>query len=345
MSTWAIDADTALEELWARWTTETASERDPQTSELYLTTYGATHIAPFFKTLGAITLARVSDYTRKRLAVVKKETVQKELSALRGFAAWCEEQGYVDTAPVIPKPPRRARGTPFAKRRRGKPTPISVDQARSVISCLPEWSESRRVPRFPIRGYFVVLFETTLRPGTLARLCIPEHYTRGARILKITDQIDKARFGRELPLTPEARATLDAVLPKAGLIFGDHDYRDQLRKAAEAILPKELARTFTAYDLRHARITQLAAEGDLPAVAYLAGHRQVTTTNRYVHGSRQAAERLLAGAGPTGFAAPTLNPVSSGSRLARVGNPVNRINLCEGEDSNLHGSYPASTSS
>lgn len=160
---------------------------------------------------------------------MKKETVQKELSALRGFVAWCEEQSYVDTAPVIPKPPRRARETPFAKRRRGKPTQISVDKARALISRLPEWSESRRVPQFPIRGYFVVLFETALRPGTLARLSVPEHYTRGAVALKITDQIDKARFGRELPLSPEARAALDAVLPEAGLIFGDHDYRDQLK--------------------------------------------------------------------------------------------------------------------
>jgi integrase len=112
-------------------------------------------------------------------------------------------------------------------------------------------------------------------------------------MLVITDRIDKARFGRELPLTTLARQALESVCPEAGLIFSRHEYRDALRKAAHRALTPEKAKTFTAYDLRHARATQWAETGNLVGVAYLLGHKQVTTTNRYARPDRAAAERVL----------------------------------------------------
>jgi integrase len=59
------------------------------------------------------------------------------------------------------------------------------------------------------------------------------------------------------------------------------------------VLPWERARTFTAYDLRHARATQWAESGNLVGVAYLLGHKQITTTNKYAKPNRAAAERVL----------------------------------------------------
>jgi integrase len=294
---------------------------------------------------GSIMSARAADYVRKRMGSVFSRTVKKELSALRGFLLWCEEQGYVEIAPVIPRPPRRALGTPFKRRRRGKATEVSLEDVRAVINKLPEWSESRKVSRFPIRPRFIVAFETALRPATLDKLRSPEHYRRGAATLTITDEIDKARFGRQLPLSDEARAVLDSVVPESGLIFGRHDYRVQVKKAAEAVLTKEQAKTFTQYDLRHARITQLAETGNLPGVAFIAGHVQASTTSGYIHSNRKAAERTLAIAGATGFSASIPNPASQRNRLAGVAKPLQALSLCEGEDLNLHGSYPASTSS
>jgi hypothetical protein len=70
-----------------------------------------------------------------------------------------------------------------------------------------------------------------------------------------------------------------------------------------------------AYDFRHARLTDLVSRsGDLTGVAYLAGHKNVTTTNRYVHPSRRAAERVLAQA--TGTNGP--EPPSFGSHSGRI---------------------------
>lgn len=96
---------------------------------------------------------------------------------------------------------------------------------------------------FPVKPRFVVAFETALRPGTLNELSVPEHYTPGSDVLIITDEIERARLVREMPLTAEARAALDAAAPKAGLIGGKHDYREQLEKAARAadLAPRKAA--------------------------------------------------------------------------------------------------------
>ena len=77
-------------------------------------------------------------------------------------------------------------------------------------------------------------WETALRPRTIARLTAPGDYHRGATTLQIRDEIDKNRFGRELPLTDTARAALDSVCPTSGLIFGHHDCTMLLRRAAKA---------------------------------------------------------------------------------------------------------------
>jgi len=345
MTTWAINPETALDELWARYISETASERDPETNKLYLTTYGVTHIGSHFKTLGDITTARAKDYVRARLAVVKKQTIAKELSALRGFLGWSEEQGYLDSAPLIEKVGSRTTGTPYAKRRRGKATELTVEEACAIVNLLPEYSESPRVARFVVRARFVLGYETALRPATLDTLSVPEHYTPGSTTLTIADENDKARFGRELPLSPEARAALDAVCPQSGLIFGSHDYRDQLRKAAEAVLDARRAATFTAYDLRHLRLTKLAEAGNIIGAAYLAGHKRPSTTDRYLRPSLRAGEHALRAVGPTGFNPVIANPAIRRNSLAGVAKPLQALSLCEGEDLNLHGSYPASTSS
>jgi hypothetical protein len=231
MTRWAVDPATLVVELWARWLSEVAGEIDARTSATY-ELYGRTHVAPFFGTLGGINTAAIAQYQRTRLRSVKRETVQKEISTLRRFLAWSAEQGYVDTPPDVPRLRRGTLGTKFKIRRRGRPTELTPEEVRTTIDELPEWSESRRVKPFPVRARFVVAFETTLRPSTLDALSVPEHYERGADSVTIADEIDKARFGRVLKLSEDARAALDAISPKSGLIFGAHDYRDQLKKAA-----------------------------------------------------------------------------------------------------------------
>lgn len=232
MTNWNIDPETPLERLWARWISEIKTEIDESTAALY-ELHGTAHIVPFFRVVGAITTPACATYQRKRLGVVQKATVKKERSTLRRFLGWAAEQGYVEQATELPPLPRRAIGTRYEKRRRGRATELTPEECRAVIDKLPEWSTSKKTKSFPVRARIIVAYDTALRPSTLDALSVPEHHTRGSATLTLTDEIDKARFGRELPLSQEARQALDAICPDQGPIFSKHDYRDALRKAAE----------------------------------------------------------------------------------------------------------------
>lgn len=291
---WQLPPDKArLDDLVRDWLDDTRGQIHPDTAELYRMHFAA-HLIPHFGGPEAITVLTIASYGRKRLKAVKRKTVQKERSALRGFLGWCVERGYLDASPEFPDLPVRAQGTPYAVRRRGKATELSPEESRKIVDALTEWSSARGSQRaFPIRDRFVVSRETALRPATLNKLSAPEHYSRGRETLTITDSIDKARFGRELPLSEAARAALDRVVPERGLIFGRHDYRKHLKRAAEKSLDPEKAKTFCAYDLRHARATEWGDSGDLMATAYMLGHRRPTTTAIYMKPGLRAARRLI----------------------------------------------------
>ncbi|MEY4546779.1 MAG: Phage integrase family, partial [Pseudomonadota bacterium] len=319
MSSWLIDPSTPTIEMMARWLVATRNEVDETTLRLY-ELHCRTHLAPHFDTLDSITTAAIATYGRVRLGKVERATLQKERSTLRRFLGWCAEQHHVEAAPELPVLPARATGTPFSVRRRGRATELSVEDVRALIVALPVWSNPRNAPRFPVRARFIVAYETSLRPSTLSALSVPEHYTAGASTLKLTAEIDKARFAREVPLSAEAKAALESVAPTSGLIFGEHDYRDILEKAAAVLAPEKRA-TFTQYDLRHGRLTHLAETGNLTGAAYLAGHKRISTTDLYVRPGRRAAERALEAVGATGFALSPPKPTSASARLVGYPNP------------------------
>ena len=130
-------------------------------------------------------------------------------------------------------------------------------------------------------------------PETLDKIRVPEHYTRGSATLNVTADIDKNRWARELPLSARAREVLDAVAPDEGPIFGPKRYIEDFKAA---VLAAELPTDTAPYDLRHAAGTHgvEASGGNLTGVAFLLGHKQVTTTNRYVHSNARAAATVLA---------------------------------------------------
>lgn len=286
-----VNAQSPLDEVGAEWLASIGYDGEPWF--IYLR-----HWWRHFKTLGGLfTVGAIEKYWVERLASVKRVTVTKEVGALKDLLTWCTEQGLSSAAmevPPLPTANRKAnQGTPYHKRRRGKATEVTGEQARALIARLPEWSKGVPPHRFPIRPRFVVALETGLRPKTLSQLSVPEHYQAGAAFLLVTADIDKNEFERRVPLTDAARAALDSVCPNEGLIFGRHDYRDSLEKAAQEVLPEHLAATFCAYDFKHRAATEMASTGDLPGTAYLMGWKQVTTANKYAHPEQQAATRVL----------------------------------------------------
>ncbi len=245
-----------------------------------------------WKTLGEITDQSVAEFTREGLTRATRSTIRKELSALLGnFFAWLVEKQHVVTVPARPvallrKSPGKRTGTQRLHR-----VEVTPKQVRAFLAAVPELGGHEGRPRWRAADAVLVMYETRLRPITVARLSVPENWSRGATTLEITDEIDKARFGRTLPLTKLALAALERSAPDVGVIFGAHDYRGIFAKASlEAGTPSG----FSLYDVRHNGLQHLVDAGaPLPGVAFLAGHKRITTTNTYVRAAAGLAAHAL----------------------------------------------------
>jgi integrase len=301
-------AAAALEEVVAEWLLYLETTHAERTREVW-SDYAVSHFVPFFGTTEKLTVEGCAEYRRRRLGKVMAATVRHELTALRSLVAYCAlpDVGLLPEPIEIAGVPKRVTGKAHPVRRRSAADPLSPSEVAAIIALLPEWG-GRRGPKredlarkrtykaklFPIRARFVVGYETGLRPGTLDALSVPEHYEKGSAMLRLTDEADKQRWGRQVPLSKRARKALDAVCPDAGLIFGWHDYRPHLKAAAAKVLKGERAKRFAGSHLRSARITHLAeSTQNLPGVQYLVGHKLISTTARYVKPSLRAALSVL----------------------------------------------------
>jgi len=310
---------TPIDELCAEWIADIMPEIADGTDGTY-ETY-ARHWSAHFKTLGAVTSAGIGDYQRRRLESVQRTTVVKERSALLRFLTWLEEKEHLHEVPTFPKLAKKAVGVRHKQARKPPQIELTPAESEAILAALPEFSlRSRKGKRFPVRARFVLAYDSGLRPETIDLLVGADVTLAG---LHIRAEADKNRWDRVVPLTARAQAALRSLGPKRPdePLFGDHDYRTVFRKACIEALGPERGKLPTMYDLKHARVTHL-----LDAGAPVTGIRYLTGTNvaldHYVQSTRRAAEQAIGG--NTGAA-----PLADS---------------CEGEDLNLHGSYPASTS-
>jgi integrase len=266
-----------LDVLFAEWLSQIESEIAPETWKTYQG-YFTNHFLPFFESAERITASSTEDYSRMRLRKVTRSTVAKELSAFRNFLSWPERRKEIDEAPLVRNPPRRSTGTAFDGGKRDKVrVSLTSEQAEAIIDLLPERTP---VAGHPIKALFTVIWDTSLRIGTMWRLEVPKHYKHGDDVLRISQDIDKSRYARSVPLTPRARRVLDAICPEEGFIFRPFEYRRILVQAARKVLGTEHeARDLSAHDFRHAALTHMAAVGsDLTEIGHVAGHKNATTT-------------------------------------------------------------------
>ncbi len=282
--------------LCSAWLSQMQQEKRKHTAKTW-EFYAATHWKEFFKDGSELCDdRRLHAYVRKRLKEVTRSTVGKECSGLQSLLNWCARPdiGYLQKAPKVPRPPKGVAGNLVLKKIR---VDLTVEQVEALIAALPDTLRAKYDggPKQPCRAFFRVLWETGLRAGTLWRLEAPHDYRKGSSELIIRAEADKSGYARTLDLTQPARDALDSVCPEEGLLFPEINYRLQLRRAAEAIgIPKHLAGHVSPHDFRHARTTHLLDDGaPLTGVAYLVGHKQITTTNLYVHAQRRAAKAAL----------------------------------------------------
>lgn len=302
-------AGAPLEDLiagWLEWLTTTHAQRTREVWEGYT----GSHWLKFFGSIEKVTEAGCAEYRRQRLGKVLAETVRHELTALRNFVAFCSlpEIGAISESFKIEGVPRRITGKAHPVRRRTAADPNSPDEIRQIIELLPEWGGRKgppghpwhpplffrkrkyRVRQFPIRARFEFAYLTGLRPGTLDKLEVPLHWEPGRATLQLTDEADKIRWGRELPLEPRALEILAEVAPKKGLVFGHHDYREHLKAAAARVLPPERAKRFAGSHLRSMFTTHALELGkNIMGIQYRVGHKLMSTTARYAKPSFRAA--------------------------------------------------------
>ncbi len=247
----------------------------------------------YFGSLGDITEASSSTYGLDRLGQTLRTTTLRELSYLRQFLAWCKLHGVLSSVPVVPKLPPKAKGVRTGTQR-AKSVYVTPDEAKAILDALPVESKTIDGRRWPLRARFALMWETALRPETLSRLRVPDNWRPGMGHLELTDEDDKARWGREVGLTPAALRILAKTAPKAGLIFGDHNYSKHLKAAARAILGPVRGKGFAPYDFRHGRAKErLDAGAALRGVAYMLGHKRLSTTDKYLAPDRMAGDEAI----------------------------------------------------
>jgi integrase len=267
-------------------------KRTLQTIEDYARRY-----VDYFVSLDRITESTGAAFGAARLGQVLRTTVLRELSYLREFLRWCKLEGVLPTTPNIPRLPPKAQGRRAGKQR-AKAVHISEAEAKAILALLPELSKTIDGRKWPVRDRFAFAWETTLRPGTISRLRVPDHWRPGSRELELTNEDDKARWGRTLDLSDVAVAILTRCAPDRGLIFGHHIFYKVLKAAAIEVLGPIKGRLFAPYDFRHGRAKALLDAGaPIRGVSYNLGHKRVSTTDKYLAPERSAGREALAAAG------------------------------------------------
>lgn len=242
-------------------------------------------------------------FSLHRLSGITRATLRKETTTLFKFIGWAKLNGLLSSTPARPKLDRGLRGTRTGTQR-AKRVDVTPDEAMRIVAALPEWAArggrgastvGKVANRFRVRDALHFAWETALRPATVARIRVPDHWAPGRTTLTISDDIDKTRFGRTVPLTAQACAILERCAPAdGGLVFGAHDYRNHIKAAAAAVLDAERAKDFSGYDFRHARTTDsINKSGSMLGVAFLVGHKNLTTTNHYAHPAERHAQEAV----------------------------------------------------
>lgn len=291
-----------LGEVAAQWLTATVNLYSPRSQRWFADTFTGL-FEPCFRTMTGITESAWKAYQADRLGRVMRITVKKERAIMSSFLQWCSEAFPGYQPPALVPPPKRAQGTPSPRMKRSGKTRATDAEIRRILDLLPERSSNRGLRRkadthsrnFPIRARFVVQYEQGLRSEFLDTVRFPEHFKPGDRRLVIEQNADKGRKARGMLLTERARLALESVCPPSpGLIFGRHDYRKPLKRAAIKVLGRERGETFTRRDIRRNRATNLLGAGEpLKAVQELFGHAKITTTAVYVLDAPETADALV----------------------------------------------------
>lgn len=226
--------------------------------------------------LDAISAEHVTGFVKTRRSTgIEIATVNRDLATLRRILNLAEEWEVIETA----------RGIKLLPGENRREYVLSVqDEAAYLEHCTPL-----------LRAVATIILDTGIRPEECHRLrwadirdnAITVHTGKGSgsrRRIEVTERV--AELLASLPRVGEFAFTATA---KAGHI-GTLTYR---RMHEQAVKESGVAR-FVPYSLRHTALTRWATAGMDPfSLQYLAGHKSIATTMRYIHlASKDAQDRL-----------------------------------------------------
>ena len=265
------------------------------------------HFLPRWARLYDITTAAVQRYvaeranerTNRESETVQPVTVYKELVTLSCFLAWCESNVAGYEAPTFDrvKPITSYEAPDFTE-----------EQMRRFLAHLPTRHDHPK--HHAVREFFTVQWAQGMRPGEVAKLRWSD-VDLGRRRLTIRQRVDKARekHDRVIGMSEETYRVLSQLAEvdhlSTSFVFGQHDYRQSIDTARR----KARLEHVTPHHLRHARLTELASKTqDVAAIQYLAGHKNLTTTDRYVRSRTQRTEALFEAVENSGSRDPKRKP-------------------------------------
>jgi len=276
--------------------------------------YGVKSLLAFEKLAGArldcITSETIASFAASRKSVgLEISSINRELQALRRMFHLAQEWGKVEKAlPTVKMLPGERHRERVLTRE---------EEALYFAAVKSEKMEQHSDPRL-LHDVASILLDCGLRPEECFRLR-PEN-VRDGRIEIQYGKTDNAR--RRIPMTPKVSAILDMrlstsagsewVFPaatKSGHIEPSSLKKQHINATAEAArMLREVTKKvdvefegFEFYTLRHTCLTRWAPHMDPWTLAYLAGHRDMNITKRYIHPQEQtiraAMDRAQAGVG------------------------------------------------
>lgn len=258
--------------------------------------------------LDAITGDKVGEFVTARQASISKRgtplqvaSLNRELQVLRRMFHLAQEWGRVER--MLPN----VKMLPGEKHRERVLTPAEEElYFRGASSdAMAKYADAAL-----LRDVATILLDCGLRPEECFRLR-PENVTDGTLEI-LYGKSDNAR--RRIPMTARVKATLDMRLAKANgsaWVFpaqtkSGHIEPSSLKKQHPKAISegtrilKEETRNgdvrlapFELYILRHTCLTRWAPHMDSWTLAYLAGHRDMNITKRYVHPQEQTVRAAM----------------------------------------------------
>ena len=283
-----------LEDLLSTWLVEVGETRS-EGWHASLELYASTHWLSRWSRLEELSSPNIQKYISERLRcpgtkgrTLSPVTLAKELSGLAGFLKWCKRRRYISELPRWDAPEAISDyEAPY----------LSSEDMDLALMCMH--TRETHPKRHPIREYFTVMWATSFRRGTMSRLRWSDVDLK-ARTIAVRASADKKRNARVVPLSDRAVAALDSLAPGVGLVFGHRDYRTSLRDSADLAGVADAHRMGT-HAVRHGRLTDLAQRTqNIAGIQHMAGHKDLASTMRYVHGSLDNARSMLEDLGDSG---------------------------------------------